>query len=72
VTEKELLEVTHLCAQAADSKVPFSNPIRQRLEMLREARNALSHLQPPGPLELSAFLAVWTLGSQGFGQERQS
>jgi hypothetical protein len=56
VTEKELLELTHLCAQAADSKVPFGNPIRQRLETLREARNALSHLQPLGPLELSPFL----------------
>ena len=57
VTQAELLELPHLCAQAAESKVPFSSPIRQRLEILREARNALSHLEPLGPLELSALLA---------------
>lgn len=56
VTHADFLEITHLCAQVADSKIPYSNPIRQRLETLREARNALSHLEPLGPLELSAFL----------------
>lgn len=51
----EFLEIPHLCAQLSGAGIPFRSPIRRRLERLRNARNALSHMEPLTPAEVVAL-----------------
>jgi hypothetical protein len=57
VGEAELLELRHLCQQLRQAGEPLYSPLLQRLQMLRELRNALSHLEPASMAEVSALHA---------------
>ncbi|TPG53111.1 hypothetical protein EAH89_17475 [Roseomonas nepalensis] len=55
VRAAELLELKHLCLQLRQSGEPLHSPLLSRLQMLREMRNALSHLEPASIAEVSAL-----------------
>lgn len=46
VSDAEMLELRHLCGQLRQAGEPWSSPLARRLRMLRDLRNALSHLEP--------------------------
>ena len=51
------LELTHLFSQAHHAGLSKDHPIRRRLQMLRVARNALSHMDTLGFAEIAAILS---------------
>ncbi|MBP0447327.1 hypothetical protein J8J14_21395 [Roseomonas sp. SSH11] len=57
VRTAELLELKYLYQQLRQSGEPLQSPLLSRLQMLREMRNALSHLEPASFAEVSALQA---------------
>ena len=56
VRDVHLLEITHLYEMARSAGLRRSDPVRARLELLRDVRNALSHLDLLSATELFALL----------------
>ncbi len=70
VSAPELLEISHLCAQLSEAGITSRSPIRQRLQRLRHARNALSHMEPLSPADATALVADLDSYIVPFGTDR--
>lgn len=62
VSDPEMLELRHLCGQLRQAGEPWASPLARRLRMLRDLRNALSHLEPAA---LADFLFLSEGGRSG-------
>lgn len=61
VSAAELLELKHLCTQLRNTGESPRSPLLERLKTLRDLRNALSHLEPVGLVEITALQSPFTI-----------
>jgi hypothetical protein len=55
----EVLELSHLCRQLRWNGRRPGDPIRRRLDLLRDVRNSLSHMDFLSQSEIDGLIAGW-------------